>query len=45
MGSAVEDVAGRRWAHGDNLERSNSVEGKLGLGHRGVGVGLCTLVG
>ena len=32
-GSVVGDVGGRRWTHGDNLERSNPVEKKLGLEH------------
>ena len=37
-GSVVGDVGGRRWAYGENRERSNPVEGNLGLEHGGVGV-------
>ena len=39
-GLVVEDVGGRRWAHGENLEQSNPVEGNLGLEHTVVSVSL-----
>ena len=35
-GSVIEDVGGRRGAHGENLERFDLVEGELGLEHDGV---------